>query len=129
MNGYHKDLTGLIQLTEEIHNQAKGIRLKMEENDAEQLEALQRILEKRGEAIQKLDTCMQQKKIQWTNEDKEIITQLKEYEQKLQPLMNGLHQSFLSQMNSISQKKQVSQKYIGAYQNTTTEGSFIDKRK
>jgi two-component SAPR family response regulator len=129
MKEHQNALTGLLQLTEEIHDQAKAIRSKMEDNEAEQLETLQLLFEKREHLIKKLDTYMQQTDFHWTEENRKVIHQLKEYEQLLKPLMNGLHQSFLTQMNLISQTKQVSQKYIGAYQNMSTNGSFFDKRK
>ncbi|MBW9234704.1 hypothetical protein JQK62_21135, partial [Leptospira santarosai] len=64
-----------------------------------------------------------------TDKDKQIIQQLKDLQQMIEPIMTGLHQSFKSQMNQINQTKQGSRKFVGAYQNVSTEGSFIDKRK
>ena len=129
MTDYHHELNELLQHTEEILLKAQAVQTKMEDNDTEHLEAIQLLFDKRQEVIQQLDATLQKKDFQWTDNDKETINKLKDHEQKLQPLMNGLHQSFLSQMMRISQTKQVSKKYIGAYQNTATEGSFIDKRK
>jgi flagellar protein FliT len=129
MNEYQVALNGLLHLTEEMHEKAKAIRSKMEDNEAEQVETLQLLVEKRELTILQLDTYIQQSNFQWTEEDKALIAQLKETDQKLQPLMIGLHQSFLTQMNKINQTKQVSKKYIGAYQNMAANGSFIDKRK
>jgi flagellar protein FliT len=129
MTGKHYDLTEFLQLTEEIYLQAKSIHSKMEDNDNEQLEAIQALFDKRQQAIEQMESYIQQSTFEWTAEDKLVIQQLKEIEQALQPLMNSLHQSFLLQMNRITQTKQVSTKYMGAYQNMATEGSFIDKRK
>ena len=129
MSDYQVALIGLLQITEELHGKAKAICSKMEDNEAEQLESIQLLVEQRELAIQQLDTYIQQPDFQWTEEDRVLIGQLKETDQKLQPLMNGLYQSFLTQMNKINQTKQVSKKYIGAYQNMAANGSFIDKRK
>lgn len=129
MNGYQNDLKSLLQLTQEIFKQANSINSKMEDNEAEQLESIQLLVQDRELAIQQLDNFIQQPKFQWTEEDRSMISQLKEIDHKLQPLMNGLHQSFLTQMKKINQTKQVSKKYIGAYQNMAANGSFIDKRK
>lgn len=129
MGGYPIVLTELLRLTEEIHGQAKAIQSKMEDNEAEQLETLQLLVEKREYVIKQLDTHMQRADFQWTEEEIKVIYKLKDYEQTLQPLMSGLYKSFLTQMNRINQTKQISKKYIGAYQNSSTEGSFIDKRK
>ena len=118
MSNYQNCLTELLQQTEEIHKQAQAINGKMEDNEAEQVEALQMLFDKRQHVFKELGDYMKQAGFQWTEEDKQVIHQLKEHEQKLQPIMNGLHQSFLSQMNRISQTKQVSKKYIGAYQHT-----------
>jgi len=129
MSEYQTALTGLLQLTEEILERAKTIQSKMEDNEAEQLETLQLLVEKREYVIEQLDTHMQQADFQWAEEEKKVIYKLKDYEQTLQPLMSGLYKSFLTQMNRINQTKQISKKYIGAYQNNSTEGSYIDKRK
>ena len=129
MAEYQLRLTEFLELTENIYVQAKAVQSKMEDNDAEHLEAFQNLFEKRQHVIGQLDAYIQNANFQWTDEDRKTIAKLKDYEQKLQPLLNGLHQSFLTQMNRISQTKQMSKKYIGAYQNTATEGSFIDQRK
>ena len=129
MNEKHYELSEFLQLTQEIYYQAKGVHSKMEDNDTEHLEAIQVLFNKRQQAIEQMESSIQQPTFEWTTEDKDVIVQLKEIEQVLQPLMNSLHQSFLSQMNRITQTKQVSTKYMGAYQNMATEGSFIDKRK
>jgi len=122
-------LTEFLQLTEEIYHQTKAVHSKMEDNDNEQLDAIQALFDIRQQAIEQLESYIQKTTFEWTAEDKLVILQLKEIEQTLQPLMNSLHQSFLLQMNRITQTKQVSTKYMGAYQNMATEGSFIDKRK
>lgn len=122
-------LSEFLQLTKEINNQAKAVHSKMEDNDNEQLEAIQALFDQRQQAIEQMETYIQQTNFEWTAEDRLIIEQLQEIEQVLQPLLNSLHQSFLLQMNRITQTKQISTKYMGAYQNMATEGSFIDKRK
>jgi len=129
MSEYKEALNGLLHLTKELHEKAKSIRLKMDENKDEQLESIQLLVQDRELAIQQLDAHVKQPNFQWTEEDRAMIAQLKETDQKLQPLMSGLHQSFLTQMNKINHTKQVSKKYIGAYQSMAANGSFIDKRK
>jgi len=129
MEEKYTSLSEFLQLTEEIYRQAKAVHSKMEDNDIEHLEAIQAMFAKRQQAIEQMESHIQQTNFEWTTEDRLVIAQLKEIEQTLQPLMNSLHQSFLSQMNRITQTKQVSTKYMGAYQNMATEGSFIDKRK
>lgn len=126
---YQLRLTELLQLTEEIFHKAQAIRSTMEDNDTEQIIAVQELFNQREITIQGLDQAKQQPAFKWSDEDQKIISKLKVLEQQLQPLMNGLHQAFLTQINRISQTKQVSKKYIGAYQNTAAGGSFIDQRK
>ncbi|WP_075619448.1 flagellar protein FliT [Paenisporosarcina indica] len=129
MNAYQNDLTKLLEVTEEVYRLAKAVDTKMEHNGEGQLETLQLLFEKRQKVIQQLAGLIQRQDFQWTERDKKTISRLKNYETLLQPLVRGLHRSFAMQMNRISQTKQASRKYIGAYQNMTTEGSFIDKRK
>lgn len=129
MRDYQRSLTDLLQITEDISKQAKAIHSNMNQNEPKQLENLQILVEKREDVMKQLDSYMQQKDFLWTEEDKQKIQKLKMLDQTLQPQMNNLYQSFLKQMNRINQTKQVSKKYIGAYQNMTTDGSFIDKRK
>ena len=129
MTEKHYPLSEFLQLTQEIYYQAKTVHSKMEDNDNEHLESIQALFDNRQQAIEQIEIHIQQMNFEWTAEDRLVIEQLKEIEQTIQPLMNSLHQSFLLQMNRITQTKQVSTKYMGAYQNIATEGSFIDKRK
>ena len=129
MHEYQYILADFLQHSKEIAEQAKTIRSNMEENEVEQLEALQGLFEKRQDLLQQLAEFIQHADFKWTEDDKQVLQQLKAYDDMLQPLLNNLHQSFLAQMNRVSQTKQVSTKYMGAYQNLSSEGSFIDKRK
>lgn len=122
-------ISDLLKITEEIKEQVKAIHSNMNQNEPEQLEYVQILVEKREYVIKQLDAYMRQKEFQLTEEDKLKIRKLKTLEQELQPVMNNLFQSFLKQMNRMNQTKQVSKKYFGVYQNMTTDGSFIDKRK
>ncbi|WKA53929.1 flagellar protein FliT [Planococcus shixiaomingii] len=128
MNGYQHELSELLALTEEVFGQAQTIRSNMNENEEDSLEEIPALFERRGQAIERLDAFIQTKAFQWSEQDQKIIKQLQEIEHKLQPLINNLYESFSQQMKRISQTKQVSKKYIGAYQTTATDGSFIDKR-
>ncbi|TWT27810.1 flagellar protein FliT [Planomicrobium sp. CPCC 101110] len=125
---YKNELTKVLQLTEEVYKQAKTIHSNMKDNEDGKLDELQSLLEKRGQAILRLDAFIQKQGHQWIPEDRYIIEQLKELEIKLQPLITGLYNSFSNQMKRINQTKQASKKYIGAYQMVSTDGSFIDKR-
>lgn len=129
MIGYQNVLAEFLQLTEEIHNQSKMLYSNMKDNETGQVETLLSLFDKRQQLISQLDTYMQLTDFHWTEEDKKVIQQMKETEQLIQTLMKGLHQSFKSQMNQITQTKQGSRKFVDAYQNVSTEGSFIDKRK
>ena len=117
-----------LEQTQELYKKAKHINSRMEANEEGIVEALEALFDHRQEAISQLDTFVKQKNFQWTAEEQEIIQQLKEIEQKLQPLLNNLYQSFSAQVKRVTQTKQFSKKYIGAYQTVATEGSFIDKR-
>ena len=129
MSGYQNVLAEFLQVTKEIQNQSKALHSNMKDNEAGQVENLQSLFDKRQQLIDELEPYMQQSTFQWTDEDKQIIHQLKDLQQMIQPLMTGLHQSFKTQMNQINQTKQGSRKFVRAYQNVSTEGSFIDKRK
>ncbi|MGB3259863.1 flagellar protein FliT [Paenisporosarcina sp.] len=124
-----KDLMELLDLTKELHKQATTIDSKMENNEDGQLEALQEQFDKRQTIIGNLTESIGIEGFQWTSEDRDVIAELKVLEESLQPIINGLHQAFGKQMNRISKTKHMSQKYIGAYQNSGAGGSFIDKRK
>jgi flagellar protein FliT len=129
MREYIPILTDLLQITEKMSEQAKAIHSNMNQNETEQLEDLQILVGKREIVIKQLDGCIQEKNFHWTVEDQHKLRRIYTLEQTLQPLMNDLYQSFLKQMNRLNQRKEVSKKFIGAYQNVNTDGSFIDKRK
>ena len=116
-------------MTEDIKELAQSIGSKMEDNEVEHVEILQSLMEKRQEVISQLDNYIQQPGFHWNTEDRKMIAELKQHDTTLQPLLNGLHRSFLAQINRLNQTKQVSKKYYNAYQQMATDGSFIDKRK
>lgn len=120
-------LANLLQITEEIYEQVKAIDSKLNQNELEQVEQIPVLLEKREIVMKQLDDYKQD--FQWTEEDQQKIQQLKIVNQELLPMLNNLHHSFLKQINRMNERKQMSKKYIGAYQNMTIDGSFIDKRK
>lgn len=123
-------LNSLLQITENLIEQAKEIQTNIKDNETQQLENVQILVDKREQSIQQLDAYMkQQQDFQWTQEEQQTIRELKTLEHSLQPLMNNLYDSFLKQMDRIHQTKQVSKKYFAAYQTISTDGSFIDKRK
>ena len=129
MDAYQLRLAEFLDLTEKLNAQAKTVHSKMDNNEVEQLEAVQMLFEKRQAVIDELNNYTKAAEFEWTAEDKKVIKQLKDYEDELQPLLNKLHQSFTVQMNRLNQKSQASKKYVGAYQTKSTEGSFIDQRK
>ncbi|MCH4827616.1 flagellar protein FliT [Planococcus halocryophilus] len=112
----------------EIYEKAQQINSRMEDNEDGIVESLERLFTQREETIRQLETFMKQRNFRWSEEEHSIIEQLKEIDQKLQPLVNGLHQSFFTQITRITQTKEISKKYSGAYQEMATAGSFIDKR-
>lgn len=126
---YGQYLIDLLQQTKELHGKASAIDVKMENNEDGQLEELQEMFEKRQETIARLSAFTGSDGFNWTASDREKISELKELEETLQPMVKGLYRAFGEQLNRINQTKQMSKKYIGAYQNMGAGGSFIDKRK
>ncbi len=129
MNAYQNMLTELLQLSENVLGQANAVSVDMKENEAGQLETLLSLYEQRQLVITELNSYIQETEFRWTDEDREVIRQLKTYEDMLQPLMNGLYQSFLTQINRVNQTKQASKKFGNTYQQPLTDGSFFDQRK
>ena len=121
-------MNAFLEQTREIYRKAQSIHSRMETNEEGIVEALETLFDHRQETINHLDTFMKQKNFRWTVEEQILIEQLKEIEQQLQPLLNDLHQSFFAQIKRIAQTKEVSKKYVGAYQTMAIGGSFIDKR-
>lgn len=126
---YERHLTDLLEQTKELHQKAAAVDTKMENNEDGQLEELQALFEQRQETIGLLSGFIGTDGFHWTKSDREKISDLKQLEEVLQPLINGLHKAFGEQLNRINQTKQMSKKYMGAYQNAGAGGSFIDKRK
>ncbi|QHJ69580.1 flagellar protein FliT [Planococcus halotolerans] len=129
MDAYQLRLAEFLELTEKLNAQAKTVHSKMENNEEGQLESVQVLFERRQAVINQLSEYTKAAEFEWTSEDKKVISQLKGYEDEMQPLLNRLHQSFTTQMNRLNQTSQASKKYVGAYQTKSTEGSFIDQRK
>ena len=129
MNKQHEDLQELLELTEAILEKAKTIGSKMEDNQTEDLVEVQILFDRRQAVIDRLEASKNGADFEWTAEGKEMVKRLQEAELQLNPLMNSLHQAFASQMNRISQTKQMSKKYRGAYQSAPADGTFFDIRK
>ncbi|XKE94945.1 flagellar protein FliT [Metaplanococcus flavidus] len=129
MDAYQLRLAEFLELTEKLNAQAKTVHSKMDNNEAGQIESMQGLFERRQAVIDQLSEYTKAAEFEWTSEDKKVISQLKGYEDEMQPLLNKLHQSFTTQMNRLNQTSQASKKYVGAYQTKSTEGSFIDQRK
>ena len=126
---YKKNLIELLELTKELHRQAATIDSKMENNGDGQLEALQEQFDKRQAIIRNLAQFIETEGFRWTDEDRIVIAEMKLLEESFQPIITDLHKDFGKQMSRISQTKNMSKKYVGAYQNSGAGGSFIDKRK
>ena len=129
MDAYQLRLAEFLDLTQKLNAQAKTVHTKMDNNEAGQIESMQALFERRQTVIDQLSEYTKAAEFKWTTEDKEVISQLKGYEDEMQPLLNKLHQSFTTQMNRLNQTSQASKKFVGAYQTKSTEGSFIDQRK
>lgn len=129
MDAYQLRLAEFLDLTQKLNAQAKAVHSKMDNNEVEQLETVQALFERRQAVIEQLSEYTKAAEFRWTTEDKKVISQLKGYEDEMQPLLHKLHQSFTTQMNRLNQTSQASKKYVGAYQTKSTEGSFIDQRK
>lgn len=126
---YKKHLKDLLELTRALHQNASVVDSKMENNEEGQLEQLQELFEKRKDSIDALSGFIGTNGFRWTSDDMHLIRELKEMEEPLQILIKELYQAFGDQLKRINQTKQMSKKYIGAYQNMGTGGSFIDQRK
>ncbi|WP_084243351.1 flagellar protein FliT [Planomicrobium okeanokoites] len=129
MDAYQLRLAEFLDLTQKLNAQAKTVHTKMDNNEAGQIESMQALFERRQTIIEQLSEYTKAAEFEWTSEDKKVISQLKGYEDEMQPLLNKLHQSFTTQMNRLNQTSQASKKYVGAYQTKFTGGSFIDQRK
>lgn len=121
-------MVAFLKQTLELYEKAQHINSRMEANEEGIVESLETLFANRQESIRQLEIFMKQRNFQWTTEELSIIEQLKEIDQQLQPLINNLHQSFFAQIKRITQTKEISKKYSGAYQGMATAGSFIDKR-
>jgi flagellar protein FliT len=119
----------LLELTKEIEKKAKVLSGTMENNEPEQLEELGALIEKREPIINELDKKLKEENHRFTEEEKRAISELKELEAVLSPLLTKLYQSFSLQMSRFKQGKKVSQKYNNPYASTYTDGAFFDKRK
>ncbi|ANU09191.1 hypothetical protein A1A1_00175 [Planococcus antarcticus DSM 14505] len=117
-----------LKQTYDIYEKAQHINSRMEDNEEGIVESLETLFASRQESIRHLEIFMKQRNFQWTTEELSIIEQLQEIDQQLQPLINNLHQSFFAQIKRITQTKEISKKYSGAYQGMAAAGSFIDKR-
>ena len=126
---YEPYLTDLLQQTKGLREKAAAIDTNMENNEEGQLEELQVLLEERERTIAQLSVFTGRDGFHWTASDRETIWELKGLQEELQPIVASLYKAFGEQLNRISQTKQMSQKYAGAYQNMGAGGSFIDKRK
>lgn len=129
MDKQHNDLDELLELTEAILAKAKTIASKMEDNRTEDLVEVQILFDRRQKVIDRLETSRNGQVFSWTPAGKEAARKLHAAELELNPLMNSLHEAFTNQMNRISQTKQMSKKYRGAYQNAPADGTFMDIRK
>lgn len=122
-------ISALYQLSETIFTKVAGLDVKMENNRTEDLEELPVLFAKRQEAIENLDVLMKTPGFAWTAEERELVGSLAALEKELQPLLNGLHGAYKTQMERISQTKQMSVKYKNSYQNASVDGTFFDARK
>ncbi|ALS80041.1 MULTISPECIES: hypothetical protein [Planococcus] len=117
-----------LKQTYDLYEKAQQINSRMEANEEGIVESLEMLFANRQESIRQLEIFMKQRNFKWTAEELSIIAQLKEIDQQLQPLIINLHQSFFTQIKRITETKEISKKYSGAYQGMVTAGSFIDKR-
>jgi flagellar protein FliT len=129
MDKQHEYLQQLLDVSEQILDKAKAISPKMDDNDAEDLVEVQGLFDKRQTVIDQLEFLRKDAAFVWSPEGKAMAAKLQATEQQLQPLMKGLQQAFIGQMNRINQTKQMSQKYRNSYQTNTTDGTFFDARK
>ncbi len=122
-------ISTLYQLSTEIYEIAASLDSNMEHNNAEDLETLPVLFAKRQAAIEELESSMKEPGFEWAANEREMAVKLAALDQKLQPLLNGLHQAFKKQMERINQTKQLSVKYKNSYQNASVDGTFFDARK
>lgn len=122
-------LEELLSITEQLKEKLSTVHSNLKNNNPEQVELILELVENRQVIIDQLEETKKQPDFKWTEEDRIIFTRLQELDENIGPKMIKLFQSFQTQITRINQTKQVSKKYIGAYQNMMTDGSFIDKRK
>lgn len=129
MEKQQEDLHELLELTEATLKKVKTIDSKMEDNRIEDMVEIQILFDKRQEVIDRLEASKIRMPFNWATTDLRAVKKLQAMEHQLNASMNNLYQAFNTQMNRISQTKQISKKYRGTYQSASADGTFLDIRK
>jgi Mg2+ and Co2+ transporter CorA len=119
----------LYEYTEKLVQQVQEIHPNMETEQDDQLQALNNLVDQRGDIIKKLDQLLQENDLKWSTTEREKIKTIEEWEKKLQPKLNEIYQSFATQFKKLQHGKQMSQRYHKSYNSFYTNGAYIDKRK
>ncbi|MDQ0339919.1 flagellar protein FliT [Caldalkalibacillus uzonensis] len=122
-------LKQLYDQTCRIREQLQQISGDMNDNDPATMEHLLSCIEERGKIIADCQKLITEETPSWTNEERELLTQLQHWEPELTSRMQELYQAFGLQMKKLQQGKQASHKYQQPYTALYSDGTYIDKRK
>lgn len=117
----------LHQQTEQLHQLLHSLKPDMEQNDPDQVEAVNQLIAERGAIIAKLDERLPTPPA-WSRHEQKLIAQIKEWEANNQARLNMLYQSFTNQYQKLQQGKRLTNHYYN-YEPVYTDGAYIDKKK
>ena len=128
LDGRAQLLSELHQLTEELHALLHSLNKEMEQNDPEQVEAVNQLLGKRKTIMAKLEPLLSSPQ-PWSTKEQQLISRIKEREAGNQEQLKGLYQAFSAQIQKLQQGKKLTQHYQGSYEPVYIDGVYIDKKK
>ncbi len=115
-------------VTNQIAKSLEGINLSMDLSEAENLEGINNMINRREETIALLDRAIQTEGNEWTENERYLLQQLEALEETIQPRLSELYQAFSEQMKRFQQGKSTAKKYKqqAPYY---ADGTFFDQRK
>lgn len=126
----HNDrLLELNLLTERIYQSLQELDDNMDKNEPEKIEQFLQLFIHRGEVIESIKSLFESGQIFFNDNQHKLVTEIKEREEKIQPRMNVLFDSFTGQITKLQHGKKVTQHYNTGFTDFYTDGAYIDKRK
>jgi TolA-binding protein len=122
-------LKDLFSITEQMKKMLSSIHEDMDKNNTEDVEAFLQLVQSRESVIEELNDMMKQHTGPWNEDEKKLINQLQMDNQEIQAKLEEVFDSFSVQVSKVQQSKKISKRYINNYENTFSNGFFIDKKK